>query len=148
MNISHILVPVDFSDGTPHAIQYAVGLGVKFSSRITLFHVVQPIIPPEGMIMEYDAYHTEMSDDATVRLRELVNAATLDLEMDFDQTVGTPWVSVVDYAKRSMVDLIVMPTHGRGALKHLFLGSVAERVVRHAACPVLVVRQPNNDGKK
>ncbi|RYD27522.1 MAG: universal stress protein [Verrucomicrobiaceae bacterium] len=142
MNILHILVPVDFSEGTSQAIEYAVGIGGKFSSRITLFHVMQPVSPPpDGPMFPFDPYEQAMTEAASRELRRLSTTVALNGKVDTDMTSGIPWAGIVDRARRGGIDLIVMPTHGRTAFKHLLLGSVAERVVQHAPCPVLVVRQ-------
>lgn len=142
MNIRHILIPVDFSEGSTQAIEYGVALANKFSSRVTLFHVTQPLAtPPEGPMFPFDPYQQAMTDAAWKQLRELSTTLVLDTEVEIDLISGIPWASIVDRAKSGGIDLIVMPTHGRTALKHLLMGSVAERVVRHAHCPVLVVRQ-------
>ncbi|RYD65078.1 MAG: universal stress protein [Verrucomicrobiaceae bacterium] len=147
MNINHILVPVDFSEGTSHAIEYAVGIGLKFSSRITLLHVMEPITPPpDGLILDFDAYDHTLAEKAQKKLDELT--AELSPGADAGLTFGNPWACIVERAQQGGIDLIVMPTHGRTALKHLLLGSVAERVVRHAPCPALIVRQhqPSDEG--
>lgn len=146
MNLHHILVPVDFSEGTALALDYAIALGLKFSSKITLFHVLEPITPPpDGLIMTYNPYDTAMAEEASRKLRDLAASVAGKLQVDTDQTTGIPWDRIVEKAKQRGVDLIIMPTHGRTGLKHLFLGSVAERVVRHAACPVLVVRNQQEE---
>lgn len=142
MNITHILVPVDFSEGTSNAIQYALGLGEKFSARITLFHVLEPVTPPpEGIILTFNDFETACADEACGKLLELASSFPASVPVATDMTTGIPWDCIVACAAQAHMDLIVMPTHGRSGLKHLWLGSVAERVVRHAPCPVLVVRQ-------
>lgn len=142
MNIRHILVPVDFSEGSSRAIEYAVGIGDKFSSRITLLHVLEPAPPPpDGPMFSFDTYGQAMAEAASKELHRLSSTVTLNMKVDTDMTTGIPWSSIVERAGQGGIDLIVMPTHGRTALKHLVLGSVAERVVQHAPCPVLVVRR-------
>ncbi|MDB6134813.1 MAG: universal stress protein [Verrucomicrobiales bacterium] len=142
MNINHILVPVDFSEGTSHAIDYAIGIGKSFSSRITLFHVMQPLPPPPDQFTPpFDAWEQALLEVAKKKLWELSTSLTLDIEVETDITYGIPWASIVERAQQDGIDLIVMPTHGRTALKHLLMGSVAERVVRYAPCAVLIVRQ-------
>ncbi|MDB6134812.1 MAG: Universal stress protein family [Verrucomicrobiales bacterium] len=89
MNINHILVPVDFSEGTPHAIEYAAGLGRKLSSRITLLHVMEPVTPPpDGLILDFDAYDHALAEKARKRLDEL--AADLDPVAGTALTSGNP----------------------------------------------------------
>lgn len=139
MNIRHILVPVDFSAETTHSIDYAIAIGKKFSSRITLFHVVQPMPPPDQFMPAQDCQRA-MADAASERLRDLSATDTLSIDVETDLTSGNPFSSIVDRAQQGGIDLIIMPTHGRTGLKHVLMGSVAERVVQYAPCPVLVVR--------
>lgn len=140
MKIHHILVPVDFSEGTRQALEYSAGLGRMFSSRITLLHVMEPLTPPpDGLVLSFEAYDHSLAEAARKSLGAM--AAELDPEANIEMTSGNPWACIVERAQQGGIDLIVMPTHGRTALKHLLMGSVAERVVQHAPCPVLVVRQ-------
>ena len=141
-SIQHILVPVDFSEGTRHAIDYALSLGGKFTVRITLLHVHAPIyIPATEVGFDYAASVRQDSGEAEAHLKELAASVATDIEVDTQMRYGIPWDCIVKWAVEHRVDLIIMPTHGRSGLKHLLLGSVAERVVQHAHCPVLVVRE-------
>ncbi|RYD65077.1 MAG: universal stress protein, partial [Verrucomicrobiaceae bacterium] len=129
-------------DDTSHAIHYAIGIAGKFSSRITLFHVMQPLPPPPDQFTPpFDAWEQALLEVAKKKLWELSTSLTLDIEVETDINSGVPWARIVERAQQGGVDLIVMPTHGRTALKRLMMGSVDERVVRHAPCPVLIVRQ-------
>ena len=111
MNIQHILIPVDFSEGSTQAIEYGVALANKFSSRVTLFHVTQPLAtPPEGPMFPFDPYQQAMTDAAWKQLRELSTTLILDTEVEIDLISGIPWASIVDRAKSGGIDLIVMPT--------------------------------------
>ncbi len=141
MNIQHILVPVDFSESTPSSIAYALELAGKFSARITLYHVVQIMYPP-GLepVFTYEKEIKAVQDEAEKQLRELAGSIAPMAEVNTALESGVPWDCIVNRADKYGVDLIVIGTHGRSGLKHLFLGSVAERVVRHAPCAVLVVR--------
>jgi nucleotide-binding universal stress UspA family protein len=79
--------------------------------------------------------------DAKVRLQALLSQADVSrLGATADATIGTPAWTIVEYATGHDIDLIVMGTHGRGGVSHLLMGSVAERVVRTAPCPVLTTR--------
>jgi universal stress protein A len=138
---SHILVPVDFSDTTRLAIDYALEVCAKFSAKLTLLHVQKPpIVPGTELGFNYAEYLEHLSNTAADRLRELAAGLPASCGARTKVLEGIPWDLIVQYAAENAVDLIVMPTHGRSGLKHLMLGSVAERVMRHAHCPVLVVR--------
>ena len=138
---SLILVPVDFSETTRLSIDYALEICAKFSARLSLLHVQKPpIVPGTELGFNYAEYLEHLSHTAADRLKELAAALPASCGAQTQVLEGIPWDLIVQYAAEHQVDLIVMPTHGRSGLKHLLLGSVAERVVRHAHCPVLVVR--------
>ena len=147
MTLQHLLVPVDFSGETPAAVAAAVELAGKFSARLTLFHAVEPVLLPTGdfylagdMAAMTAAYSENLVEAARQELTALVARTPAGVPVDIAIQVGIPWHCIVDYAAEYPIDLGVMSTHGRSGLKHLWLGSVAERVVQHAPCPVLVVR--------
>jgi len=138
---SHVLVPVDFSGTTRLAVDYALEVCTKFSARLTLLHVQKPpIVPGTELGFNYAEYLAHLSHTAADRLKEMAAALPASCSAQAQVLEGIPWDCIVQYAAEHRVDLIVMPTHGRSGLKHILLGSVAERVVRHAPCPVLVVR--------
>jgi nucleotide-binding universal stress UspA family protein len=144
--IKHILVPTDFSDTAATALRWAGTLAREFDGHLHLLHVVaEPYLYPWGS--ELSAFPlndvlTQSEDAARTQLTSL--AETLDLPAGRVTTataIGTPVDRILDYVKTTGVDLIVMGTHGRGAVSHLLLGSVAERVVRRSPVPVLTIRQ-------
>ncbi len=138
---SHVLVPVDFSDTTRLALDYALEVCARFSSKLTLLHVQKPpIVPGTELGFNYAEYLAHLSNTAADRLKELASSLPESCAAQSRVVEGIPWDCIVQYAAEHSVDLIVMPTHGHSGLKHLLLGSVTERVVRHAHCPVLVVR--------
>lgn len=142
MSIRHILVPVDFSEGTQASIAYAMELAGKFSARITLYHVLQIMyFPGSEPVFTYEKEIKAMQDETEKQLRKLAGSIAPRADVDTAMEAGVPWERIVNRADKHRVDLIVMPTHGRSGLKHLWLGSVAERVVQHARCAVLVVRE-------
>lgn len=150
MNLQTILVPTDFSPHAEHALTYAAELAARFGARLLLLHVqtTTDVVPAhvEGMEGVTEAYFRLIANqehqarqhlDATLaRLRQR------NLEGDAELRSGAPWQAILDAAQEHHADLIVMGTHGRGPLARLLLGSVAERVVRAAACPVLTTRLP------
>lgn len=150
MPFKKILCPVDFSDNAREALRRAADLVKATGGSLTLFHVVHvpltayadaaPMMPSSGPELT-----TELGKEAERSLAEWKKRAE---EMGVKQVAaqvvaGVPWSMIVDAleADRSY-DLVVMGTHGRTGLSRVLLGSVAERVVRHAPCAVLVVRQP------
>jgi universal stress protein A len=140
--LQHILVPFDFSDGARRALAHAVASARAFNARLTLLHVVHlPYLgtgfgPGEGLALEARLVE-EMSSQLGVIADEV---RAQGVAANAVVRVGHPSSEVVEAARRDDIDFIVMGTHGRTGLMHVLLGSVAERVVRHAPCPVTVVR--------
>ena len=139
------LVPIDFSEYANQALDYAINLARKLEARLTLLHVIQPL-PLGGVDMGVALPYTYMQDlEAEIMENmhdylERVTAAGLAGEIVVVH--GVPFHEIIETAKNQQVALIVMGTHGRTGFQHILLGSVAEKVVRLAPCPVLVARQP------
>ena len=147
MAIHHVLVPIDFSPYAEQALAYAIALAQKLHARVTLLHVIQPPLvagadigawPSPTFLQDLEAAITSDLEGYLAR----VTAAGLAGEMAVVH--GVPFQEILDTAKKRQVDLIIMGTHGRTGLSHVLLGSVAERVVRLAPCPVLIARQPTS----
>lgn len=145
--IKHILVPIDFSDCSKKAVQYALPLAKEHEAALTLLYVV----PPAYGTGEYGGIdHAQL--EAIMKEggeKELVNLAVDEVrgEVPADTLVrvGSPAREIIDTARSLPADLIVISTHGRTGLKHVFLGSVAEHVVQRAPCPVFVVRESEHE---
>jgi nucleotide-binding universal stress UspA family protein len=143
--LKRILFPTDFSENVQAAQKYACALAEQFHAELHLLHVmVDPaiVIPEPGTFFPIpDTFLAELKE----RTEKALDGA-LDATWCAGKTVqrvirrGTPFVEIVRYAKDVDADLIVIGTHGRGGLAHVLLGSVAEKVVRKAPCPVLTVR--------
>jgi nucleotide-binding universal stress UspA family protein len=140
--IKKILVPVDFSPGASEALGFAVDLSVRYGASLTILNVnelISNLIPtsamPSSILETWIGEAHRLLDDNRDRA---LNAGARQVEKAFLQ--GTPHQEIVRFASECHFDLIVMGTHGRTGLKHAFIGSVAERVVRGASCPVLTVR--------
>jgi nucleotide-binding universal stress UspA family protein len=147
-----ILWPTDFSELATKALDYARDLREVFGAELHVVHVVseQLVIPPPGFpSLSKEALnlaHTKVLEDASAHLKRVVDPlSTGNSSVKCVVLSGTPWVEICNYAKSFGVDLIVIATHGVTGLKHILLGSVAERVVQHAACPVLVVKSVERD---
>ena len=141
--ITQILVPTDFSQSADDALAYALTLADQVGATVRLVHVFDD--PDVGLYSDvYVPMPAEMRADIMANIRrELTARATGHREVASEVLTGAPVTAIVNAAKRQKCDLIVMGTHGRHGVAHMLLGSVAERVIRTAACPVLVVRQPN-----
>jgi len=143
--IKRIVVPVDFSETSLRALDYAVQLSRPLNARLTVVHVVEPVYYPmagdlDGLGLNLSAVYTEIERAARARMTQL--AAKLKARRIVVRTLlthGTPHHVIVESAKKLKADLIIMSTHGRTGLSHALMGSVAERVVRLAGCPVLTV---------
>jgi universal stress protein A len=144
MIFQHVLVPLDFSAPADRALAYAIALAHQFHARLTLLHVLDmtPVTMDEltpGVTATYlEDLETEAQHLLQASLEQVQRAG---LQGDSLLVQGTPTQTIVDTAGEQRVDLIIMGTHGRTGLAHVFLGSVAEHVVRQAPCPVLVTRK-------
>jgi nucleotide-binding universal stress UspA family protein len=141
---SKILVPVDFSNHSAEAVRYAADLSRRYEASVTLAHIYQPVAYalPEGYVLYTVAQLASMMSEFEKQLEAAKAHAQAAGALSVDTKVlqGVVSSEIVSFAERSDHDLIVMGTHGRTGLKHALLGSVAEKVVRKAPCPVLTVR--------
>lgn len=145
LKVRNILVPIDFSPPSEKALSYARAFAKQFDARITLLHVIEPSVYPKE-------FGYGSADDrawvkaATDRLQAL---ASRKLELAFLARVlvgrGPPFKVIASMSQDLEIDLIIIATHGYSGLKHVLIGSTAERVVRHAQCPVLVVREREHE---
>lgn len=137
-----ILMPTDFSTPSQHALEYAVALAKQSGAAIHLVHVVAYPIEiasfAEAYYVEYAGLRKQVTEDVERQLAALAKTIP-GLTVTTEVLEGAPARAIVAAARDRNCQLIVMGTHGRGAFSHLVLGSVAERVVRTAACPVLTV---------
>jgi nucleotide-binding universal stress UspA family protein len=145
MTIKTLLVPTDFSEPSAAALAYARDLADALGASIHVLHVIpDPAAQPwaeEAYAGSLPAIRAELQSQAQRGLAEAVPAADRKkYRARLVVAVGVPFTRIIEYATENAIDLIVMGTHGRGALAHAILGSVAERVVRLAPCPVLTVR--------
>jgi len=152
MAIKHILVPVDFSVPSLRALDYAIDFAQPLGAELIVVFVVEPIysITPGDLYAPSSELSYLMQEQRQQGKEQLAQLeARLQKRHKKLRTVlgdGLAYQAIVDAAKKLKVDLIVMATHGRTGLSHLFMGSVAEKVVRTAVCPVLTIRVP--EGRK
>ena len=142
-----IVAAVDFSDTSEEAWRTACGLAMATGSHLHLLHVSPDPLRQgwavEAIAIDFDAIAREYREKARARMARLHPVAGLD-ESRITRAVvsGVPHAAITEYAAAQHADLIVVGTHGYGPLKHLLLGSVAERVARHACCAVMTVPPP------
>ena len=151
ITLKNILVATDFSEPSDAALRYGRARARHITATLHILHVVgnlsSSVYGAEGYITSVPELQQEIEDAARRQLDGLL--------VDNDEpplpirrvllTSLAPAHAIVEYAGRENIDLIVTGTHGRGAVAHLLMGSVAERVVRTAPCPVLTVRHPEHE---
>lgn len=145
--IERIVVPLDFSNCSRKALQYAVPFARLHNATITLVYVVptQYAIGEYGGI-DYSTIQHEACQQAEKQLMDFVrDELPRGVKTEAIIRLGSASEEVIDVARRLPADVIIMSTHGHSGLKHVFLGSVTEQVVRHAPCPVLVVREQEHE---
>jgi nucleotide-binding universal stress UspA family protein len=146
VQLQSILVPTDFSEYAQHALDYAVYFAGRYRARLVLVHVMAPYFSgtEADMFAVPSAYYArDLMGILHERLEEVAEKVRRQgIEVETVLTMGIPFVEIVRLARRHDVGLIVIATHGRTGLRHLVMGSTAERVVRKAPCPVLSVRPP------
>ena len=141
--ITHILVPTDFSPPSDAALAYARDLAQQYAARMSLLHVVtEPravgLWTPEVYVPADAATQERLLREARAHLEGALPADERSrFAVTIDARVGDVAHTILETAREQKVDLIVMGTHGRHGVAHLLLGSVAERVLRDATCPVL-----------
>ena len=142
-----ILYPVDFSDYAEEILDYAVTIATRFGAELHLIHVIpnlnyftpyESFLTPENMVAIERNIEGEVERD--------FEKLTKDLAIPVVKVVktGVTFVEIIDYIKEAGIDLVVMGTHGRSGIEHILIGSVAEKVVRKAPCPVLTIRPKNH----
>ncbi len=150
IRLAKLLVPTDFSEDSEQAARYAVELAKRFQAEIHCIHVVDI---PADLLSTSAYYMTGPSEAFLDQIREeskknLEAFAEKNLEGTQVRTAfleGSPFVEIIRYARNQEIDLVVIATHGRTGLRHVLFGSVAEKVVRKAPCPVLLVKRKERD---
>jgi nucleotide-binding universal stress UspA family protein len=137
-------VPIDFSDHSKNALQYAIPFAQQFHASIELLYVVEPTIYPADFSfgqVGFPNVEEELKKRGAEELDALMRQAIAG-RVRATRTIrtGRPFYEINQYAKEQQVDLIIIATHGHTGMEHILFGSTAEKVVRGAPCPVLVVR--------
>lgn len=144
-----ILVPTDFGSSSDHALTYAVELAKALSAEVVVLHTYElPIVGfPDGALVATPEMATRMGEAAASGMKTaLATHASGGVPIRSVIRQGVPWQTIVDYAQEIGAGMIVMGTHGRRGLPRALLGSVAEKVVRTATCPVLSVHVGDKPG--
>jgi len=150
IQIQKILCPVDFSKNSDHALEYAVAFAERHQAELVVIHVMDYAAID---VLDYPSAF-EFSTQINERMREIAEERLNQLaetrreeyaRISTRLTTGTPFLEIVTLAREEGADLIVMGTQGRSGLAQVFMGSVAEKVVRKAHCPVLTVKHPEHE---
>jgi universal stress protein A len=144
LRLKRILVPVDFSAHSVKALRYAVRFAEQFGAALVLVHVAEPVRYPESIIIPpamEEANHELVKRTRAALAKFAAKQVPPRLACKNLVRLGAAYEEIAAAAREMDADLIVIATHGHTGLKHLVLGSTAERVVRHAPCPVLTVRE-------
>jgi len=149
ITIQRILVPTDFSEPSLHALPHALEFARLFKAKLHVLHVVdeafQYWLAAGPNALPVGPSQDEMVAASRRRMDDFIAHHVQPRWSDYraDVIIGRPFVEIVHYADVERIDLVVIGTHGRGGLAHALMGSVAEKVVRKAHCPVLTIRCPD-----
>ncbi|MDT5120578.1 MAG: hypothetical protein QOC96_60 [Acidobacteriota bacterium] len=148
MKIQSILLPTDFSECANYALSYATDLARQFKASIICVSVVEPVVPTVGYTgiaepLPMTDISEQLEDSATQELPKIAECEECN-GLDIEEVIahGDAAAEIVRVARERNVDLIVLASHGRTGWGRILFGSTAEAVVRHATCPVLVVKPP------
>jgi len=149
--LKQILVATDFGEASDAALAYGRELARAFGSKLTVLHVAGDVLSGTVGVDGYIGTYPELQRSLEASARERLEATvTAEDRRQFAArpvllTSSTPALAITNFAKEQRVDLIIIGTNGRGPMAHLLMGSVAERVVRTAPCPVLTVKHPEHE---
>jgi len=146
IQLQNICVPVDFSDTSAAALNYAKAIAEAFHAKLHLLHVLVNWVPSGDVPVNPQVY-LELEKSARKQLEnQLTSPERENFQARLELVSGmSEFVEIIRYAREQNIDLLVLGTHGRGPIAHMLMGSVAEKVVRKAPCPVLTVRHPEHE---
>lgn len=146
IGLKRILVPVDFSESSRKALQYALAFAKLFNAEIALVHVVPNVSAESRLAFDMPELQRSLLQEGQDKLDDEIKPyAGGSVKLTASVLKGVPFHEIVQAGQQLKADLIVLGTHGRTGLRHVFMGSTAERVVRHATCPVMVVREREHE---
>ena len=138
-----ILIPVDFSENSPKIVDYACHIAEKFKARLTVVYVVQTLQAYEGFVIPHipmAEFEEDLQKNAQAKMVDFVEKhLPSSLAYDAKVVIGDVAATINSFAEKEGMDMIVMGTHGYKGLEHALFGSVAERVIKMAPCPVLSI---------
>lgn len=147
----NVLWPTDFSSLSLHGGHYAKGFCDVFGARLHIIHVIPPPLGPDVSVMipaevPVNVSDPELLDASKQAIRKLIDEHFEgDTNIVTDAMFGNPWQTICTYARDKDIDLLIVATHGRTGLSRVLIGSTAERIVQHAPCPVLTVKDPERE---
>ena len=147
ISLKKILCPIDHSDCSKEALKYAVSFAMKDEAKLYLLHIIDIRSFNDSLVsMSQQIPDKETLEQLRMKLLDCIPEDIRD-DMDVEATViqGIPFAEIISTAKEKEIDMIVIGSHGRTGISHMMLGSVSEKVVRKAPCPVLTVRQPGHE---
>jgi nucleotide-binding universal stress UspA family protein len=150
ISLKKILVPTDFSGPSAIALKYARALAQAFQGALEVVHVIEDPVAhawaAEVYVASLPGLYEELEREVRGRLQQLVTSLEQEgVTVRGTLMKGNAFIEIIRFAREQEVDLIVMGTHGRSGVAQMLMGSVAEKVVRKAPCPVLTVRHPQHE---
>ncbi len=145
LDIKKILIPIDFSEYSLKALDYAIDFALLANAEISLVHVIEPYIYPSDFTLGevVPSFESKIEENSIKELEKLAKERIGEkIPYKFLIKTGRPFLEIINTAKEIDSDLIIIATHGRTGVEHLLFGSTAEKVVRKAPCPVLSLRDP------
>lgn len=140
LEIARILFPTDFSPYSDKGLPFAKSLAKEFDATLVIFHATEvPMVLPDAMPEAAVQLGPQLEDESRALVKKMCDEAK-DVKVEGEVRIGRAYREIAAYAESANVDLIVIPTHGRSGLGHVLFGSVAEKVVRVARCPVMTIR--------
>jgi nucleotide-binding universal stress UspA family protein len=149
IELGRILVPIDFSEHSKKALQYAIPFAEQFKASIDLLYVVEPTVYPADFSfgqVAFPSVEDELRQRGAEELGTLIrNEIGNRVNARSAVRTGKAFNEIDQYASEENVDLIIIATHGHSGMEHVLFGSTAEKVIRYAPCPVLVVRMAEKE---
>ena len=146
-----VLWPTDFSELSLQGGRYARGFCDVFGAKLHMVHVIPPPLSPDMSVIVPAEVPIAISEPELVAAAESALQRLIDEQFEGDETIefaaiyGNPWSAICKYAHENEIELIVVATHGHTGLRHVLIGGTAERIVQHAPCPVLTVKDPERE---
>ena len=149
ITLKKILHPTDFSESSKHAMSYAISFAQEFGATLSVLHVIEEVSGAMYFDMLQAPPLVQLMADIEAEAQKLLEgliSPEISQGVEVEQLIrkGVPFVEIIRCAESIEADIIVCGTHGRTGLKHALFGSVAEKVVRKAPCPVMSVRHPEH----